>query len=1126
MTIPNSVTSIGEDAFHGCSSLTKINISDIAAWCNIKYSDKNKYNIWWRAHHLYLNGEEVKDLIIPDGITSIGDYAFYSCSGLTSVTIPNSVTSIGNHAFRDCGDVTSVTIPNSVTSIGSEAFRGCRGLTSMAIPNGVTSIGNDAFKGCSGLTSVTIPSTITSIGGSAFSDCSGLTSLTIPNSVTSIGDWAFSGCSGLTEIYIHNPTPPSTGRSSFDEQNYQNATLYVPEEAYDTYDNMTDGPWKYFMKLQSFKTPSAFYFDYYDNNMTAIVVGVKDNTVSSDIVIPETTTYNGKTYTVTAIGIKAFKDYSAMTSVTIPNSVTSIGKSAFEDCSGLTKVNISDLVAWCNIKFSANPLFYAHHLYLNGEEVTNLVIPDCITSIGNNVFPGCSGLTSVAIPNSVTSIGSSAFSGCSGLTSVTIPNSVTSIGRSAFHGCSGLTSVTIPNSVTSIGDYAFYNSGLTSVTIPNSVTSIGSYTFEYCSSLTEVTILNGVTSIGTRAFYDCSSLTSVTIPNSVTSIGFGAFWDCSGLTSVTIPNSVTSIGGRAFSGCGGLTEVYSLNPTPPSIGAYDNPFSDIYQKATLYVPKEALEAYRNAESWKIFQNIKSVESLILYYFDYDDSNMTATIKGVNKNKVTSELVIPETTTYNGNTYAVVAIGDEAFKGCEGLVSVTIPNSITAIGKSAFGDCSSLLNVYISDIASWCNIKFGILPFDYIHYLYLNGEMITNLVIPDGITTINGYAFYGCSGLTSVTIPNSVTAIGEYAFYGCYDLTEVYSLNSTPPSADKTIFYNIVYVNATLYVPNDDAYMNAEGWKKFRNINGLESSAFKFDYDNSNMTATVKGVNKDKISSELVIPETTTHNGKTYSVVAIGWTAFKDCSVLTSVTIPNSVTSIGSSAFSGCSGLTEVTIPDGVTSIGYSAFSGCSGLTEVTIPNSVTYIGNEAFYNCIVLTKVNISDIASWCNIEFSPDIFTMPHHLYINGEEVKHLVIPDGVTSIARWTFQGCIGFTEVTIPNSVTSIGNNAFSNCRGLTKVYSFNVTPPSASYDKSADDIYRNATLYVPNEAVKAYMDAEFWKEFQNIKGFDPTGIQGIEVDESRGQDVYYDLNGRRLSTPRKGLNIINGKKVIIK
>ena len=262
---------------------------------------------------------------------------------------------------------------------------------------------------------------------------------------------------------------------------------------------------------------------------------------------------------VTSIGSYAFRDCDSLTSVTIPNSVTSIGFAAFVDCSSLTSVYIYDLAAWCRISFKSkhsNPLEYAKILYLENEVLTDCIIPNSITSIGNYAFSGCSGLTSVTIPNSVTSLGDYAFSYCSSLTSVTIPNSVTGIGDWVFYGCSSLTNVSIPNSVTSIGDYAFCGcSSLTSVTIPNSVTSIKGYAFSSCSSLTSASIPNSVTSIGGGAFSNCTSLTSVTIPNSVTGIGSSAFYCCSSLTSVTIPNSVTSIGSNTFSYCSSLTSV-------------------------------------------------------------------------------------------------------------------------------------------------------------------------------------------------------------------------------------------------------------------------------------------------------------------------------------------------------------------------------------------------------------------------------------------------------------------------------------------------------------------------------------------------------------------------------------------
>ena len=308
--------------------------------------------------------------------------------------------------------------------------------------------------------------------------------------------------------------------------------------------------------------------------------------------------------TITTIGNWAFKGCGGLTSITIPNSVTTIGYSAFNGCSGLNGVYITDLEKWCEISFDinySNPLYNAHNLYLNDQLVTNLVIPNSITKIGDSAFGGCSSLTSITIPNSVTTIGDGAFYGCSSLTSITIPDSVTSIGASAFYNCSGLTSITIPNSVTTIGYEAFYNcSSLTSITIGNGVTTIDSSAFRWCSGLTSITIPNSVATIGNYAFYGCSGLESIVVAEgntkykstgnclieieseklisgcknsviptdgSVTSIGDFAFIGCSGLTSITIPNSVTSIGDSAFVGCSGLTSITIPNSVT-SIGEY------------------------------------------------------------------------------------------------------------------------------------------------------------------------------------------------------------------------------------------------------------------------------------------------------------------------------------------------------------------------------------------------------------------------------------------------------------------------------------------------------------------------------------------------------------------------------
>ncbi len=1043
ITIPNSVTSIGSFAFSGCLLLTiYAEAKEQPAGWSSYWNTNNRPVVWGYtgetetalaedtttqarlvkreiprqiaplsatveddgnglAYRLNGDGESYTvtgigtftgtDLVIPGTylgkpVTSIGNHAFYNCSALTSITIPDSVTSIGNYAFSDCTSLDSVTIPDSVTSIGSSAFYRCSSLTSVIIGNSVTSIGDYAFYGCTKLANASFGenSQLASIGYNAFYDCSSLTSVTIPDSVTSIGSYAFLGCSSLTSLtlptmeqtlsYLFSSVPTSlkevtvlggnicnfafSGCTSLASVTIGNSVTSIGYAAFSGCSSLAS------VTIGNSVTSIGEYAFSYCSSLDSVAIGDS----------------------VTSIGDEAFSGCSSLTSIIIPDSVTSIGDYAFYICHALKEVHIQSIEAWCKIDFvssDSNPLSYAHNLYWNGSLVTDLVIPNSVTSIGNYAFSGCTSLASVTIPDSVTSIGEDVFRGCSSLTSLTLPtmeqtlsylfDSVpsslkevtvlggTTICASAFESCGYIVSITIPDSITSVEYEAFYNcSSLTSITIPDSVTSIGKDAFQYCSSLqynvkdgvyylgnatnlyaavidadasiTSVVLPNGVKCIGYEAFYNCTSLAFVSIPDSVTNIGYKAFYDCSSLTSITIPDSVTSIGYSAFSYCSSLTSV-TIGDSVTSIGSY------------------------------------------------------------------------------------------AFEDCSSLTSVTIGDSVTSIGSGAFSGCYSLKEVYIQSIEAWCKIDFANSdsnPLYYAHNLYWNGSLVTDLVIPDSVTSIGDYAFYGCTTLERVTFPNTLSYIGQQAFGACdnFDYAMYHGERREWRCVTKATNWRSGSAHFEVAFSKENSGLLFE-------MNENETEFYVGEYDHTMLPAEDAGI--------VEIPAM--FSGR--AVREIWEKAFYNNSHVVSIQIPDTVHTIKAQAFANASRLEHIVIPDSVTTLGFGILAGCNCLTSLTTPfvgeteadQEHTYMGylfggtGAQFNGDVVPTSLIAVTITGNGSIG---------DYMFYDCSHLVNVQFTGKPTAIGDYAFANCNGMNAFVIPDSVTDIGHSILAGCNNVTYIY----------------------------------------------------------------------------------------------
>jgi len=547
----------------------------------------------------YDYASSVTTINLPEGLTKIGDYAFYGCH-MASLSIPDSVTSIGFRAISVCPNLLSITIPDNVTTIGTWSFCSCTKLNSITFGHGLTTIPN-AFEDCTSLTTITFPNNIQEIAYAAFRNCTGLISVYIPASVTTMGDNAFTGCTGLTHVYIEDLT----------------AWCNID------FGGVSGNPLSYAHNL------------YLNSELV------------TDLVIPDG---------INRIDDGAFCNATCLTSVTIPASVKEVGQAAFSGCTNLQGVYISDLAAWCDINFryqnsGANPLRLAHNLYLNGQLITDLVIPEGVDSIKLNAFSDLQCITSLSISKSVKYINGDAFSRCTNLltilynakrcedlpngqigfrdggsyvppiSSVIFGNEVERIPASLFRDLSNITELVIPSNVKEIGELGFYGcSGLQKVTFENGIEKIGNYSFYQCSKIDSIVIPNSVTQIGMYAFYGCSSVKYASISNQLINIREYTFSGCRSLEGIVIPASVETIGQHAFDGCRSMQYVTCEAINPPVCGTQT--FNYVDKSIPLYVPAASMETYAQADQWRDFSDIRPIGDIYRVSFvDFDGTEI-------------------------------------------------------------------------------------------------------------------------------------------------------------------------------------------------------------------------------------------------------------------------------------------------------------------------------------------------------------------------------------------------------------------------------------------------------------------------------------------------------------------------
>lgn len=1052
---------------------------------------------------------------LPETLTTIDDYAFEGCTWLKEINIPGAsevsggVTYIGKQAFEGCTTLTEVVIPDSVTTLGKEAFQMCTNLKNVTLSDSMKSVEESTFNGCSKLAYIVIPEGVIEIEEKAFEDCAALKYAVLPFSMRNgvINFTAFDGCTSLAALF----TPTADGvkdddgdaddvEAAVSEQDARKYKLRIAvynnnKEVFKVFDGTTsdprstleevlqmpegftlrlDPPHKECFNIHNqcilcgdrggycgvnaqWKLDSAGnltiwgkgdidhdnpeYYGTWDNFRSSILrleIGEGITSVDDDAFRSCRLISAKLPGTLEEIGSYAFSDCIALTAIEIPNSVINIGEGAFE----------GDLT------------------------LRSAVLPNSISRLNSNTFKDCISLATVKLPEDLRYVETGVFSGCTSLTMIELPINTTRVSEEAFKDCVNLTYIVAPDRcnytfngdefvnatyfkyaavsgsdgvkityarpgrnihelivpreiagrpVVAIGDNAFApeysnyaatyaddgETGLVSVTLPVTVTAVGDGAFKNRTDIRRIIFEGRVETIGNSAFENCTALEEAALPDSVKSIGNRAFYNCMSLRTIPLYEGLEKIGSQAFEGCNFDRSVIIVPSTVEEMG--EKAFGSVSNTAVIAISEELAKNYDYSKDncGYLVYRVKDDGTKSVMKAKLGEGMITITVPG---NMTVDPLHEP---CWINSAHSYCALCDFAGGSCGGDETVDGNNAFWRIDRETgtlYITGTGELKDYLGDeTAPWLAPELR--------------NFIKAIEIGSGITSVSSNAFLNCENVKTAVIPSTVNKIGENSFLGCDSLTEIVIPEGVTNIRESTFKGCASLKNVKL--PDSLSDISSEAFKGCTSLSFIElgdsdvliaSDAFDSTLDY------IAAGNNAKISRGKynVFRYEPAQNGVKIVKAELGGNRSE-------LKFPNqiggkTVVAIGGDVVNGYTdGIKQVTLQEGVETIEGNAFKGCTDLTYLTLPKSLKTIGNAAFTDCISLTPLNLNN----------------------------------GLQTIGENAFTNCDSLIKVKLPYTVTEVGNGAFSDCDKLETVIASEKTVINRNY-------FPSATLVSYNEA----------------------------------------------------------------